>query len=149
MPLPGRITIAVVASVTASHCNERDTVTAANDNLIPKNSKDHGLPRMTWWGNVGTEGWIEYSFKKAKTISRAEVYWFDDSGAGGCRVPESWQLLYHNGTTWQPVEAETPYPVEKDQFNSVTFKPVNTKQLRMEVQLQNKYSGGILEWRLP
>jgi len=142
-------TVAVVASVSASHCYERDTLTAINDNMIPTNSNDHDVPRMTWWGNTGTKEWITYSFNKTKTLSQAEVYWFDDSGMGGCRVPESWQLQYHDGTTWQPVKAEAPYGVQKDQFNTVAFKPVKTKQLRMEVQLQENYSGGVLEWRLP
>jgi hypothetical protein len=38
--------------------------------------------------------------------------------------------------------------VEKDKFNSVTFSPVQTSALRLEVQLQEDFSGGILEWRI-
>jgi hypothetical protein len=38
--------------------------------------------------------------------------------------------------------------VEKDKFNSVRFKPVETKALRLEVKLQQGFSAGILEWRI-
>jgi len=30
----------------------------------------------------------------------------------------------------------------------VTFNPVETQALRLEVQLQPEWSGGILEWRV-
>jgi hypothetical protein len=51
------------------------------------------------------------------------------------------------------VERQRPHPagsygVAKDKFNAVTFKPVTTTGLRLEVQLQPKVSGGILEWRM-
>jgi len=36
----------------------------------------------------------------------------------------------------------------RDQFNRVTFTPVTTTALRLEVQLQPKFSGGILERRM-
>jgi len=38
--------------------------------------------------------------------------------------------------------------VEKDKFNIVRFKPVETKALRLDVQLQQDFSAGILEWRI-
>ena len=34
-----------------------------------------------------------------------------------------------------------------DKFNKVAFEAVTTAALRIEVQLQDKFSGGILEWR--
>jgi len=46
------------------------------------------------------------------------------------------------------VSASAPYGVEKDKFNRVPFEPVTTKQLRLVVQLQPEFSGGILEWRV-
>jgi hypothetical protein len=45
------------------------------------------------------------------------------------------------------VENTTEYAVAKDRFNRVEFKPVETKMLRIEVQLAPNVSGGILEWR--
>ncbi len=35
-----------------------------------------------------------------------------------------------------------------DQFNRCTFDPITTEVLRLEVQLQPNWSGGILEWKL-
>ena len=35
-----------------------------------------------------------------------------------------------------------------DRFNRVTFDAVETKALRIEVQLQPEWSAGILEWRV-
>ena len=35
-----------------------------------------------------------------------------------------------------------------DKFNRTTFTPVETTGLRIEVQLQPKFSGGILKWRV-
>ncbi len=142
-------TVAVIAKPTASHCNPNDSVSALNDNVLPRSSNDHDIPRFTWWGHLGTQEWVSYEFQKPKKISQAEVYWFDDTGRGSCRVPASWRLLWQDGTSWRPVEATSSYGVEKDKFNRIAFKPVMTKAIRIEVQLRPNVSGGILEWRLP
>ena len=34
------------------------------------------------------------------------------------------------------------------QLNTVTFKPVTVKAVRLEVKLREGFSGGILEWRV-
>jgi hypothetical protein len=135
-------------TASASHCNHGDTVDALNDGLEPKNSNDHGIPRFTWWPHKGTSEWVQYDFQRPKKTSATEVYWFDDTGHGGCRVPQSWRLLYKDGDQWKPVAASADYGVKRDQFNRVTFPPVTTTALRLEVQLQPKFSGGILEWRM-
>jgi len=38
--------------------------------------------------------------------------------------------------------------VAKDQWNRMRFQPVRSAALRIEVELQENYSGGILEWRV-
>jgi len=103
---------------------------------------------MTWWDHKGTVEWVERYFDKPTKFSAAEVYWFDDTDHGGCRVPQSWKLLYKSGDDWKPVETSGDYGVAKDKFNKVTFKPVTTTGLRLEVQLQPEFSGGILEWKM-
>ncbi|MBN1346352.1 MAG: glycoside hydrolase family 127 protein [Phycisphaerae bacterium] len=142
-------TIAVTARPTASHCFERDTVAALNDNVLPKSSIDHAIPRFTWWDRKGTDEWVAYTFDKPRAFTKAEVYWFDDTGKGSCRVPASWRLLWRDGKEWRPVEATSPYGLAKDQSNVLTFKPVTTDELRIQVKLRPGVSGGILEWRLP
>jgi len=131
-----------------SFCHPSDSAEACFDGLLPKNSDDHSIPRMTWWNHKGTAEWVERYFDKPTKFSAAEVYWFDDSGHGGCRVPQSWKLLYKSGNDWKPVETAGNFGVAKDKFNKVAFAPVTTTALRLEVQLQTKFSGGILEWRM-
>jgi len=38
--------------------------------------------------------------------------------------------------------------VEKDKYNKVTFETVKTEGLRLEIQLPDKFSAGIHEWRV-
>jgi len=132
----------------ASFCHPSDSVGACFDGLLPKNSDDHKIPRMTWWDHKGTVEWVERYFDKPTKLSVTEIYWFDDSGHGGCRVPKSWKLLYKSGNDWKPVETTGNFGVAKDKFNKVVFAPVTTSALRLEVQLQPKFSGGVLEWRI-
>jgi hypothetical protein len=133
---------------TASHCFDNDTVTALCDGMVPANSNDHGIPRHTWWDHRGTTEWVQYDFAQPKQIKRVEVYWFDDTGVGQCRVPKTWRVLYRDGEQWKPVANPSPCGVEKDRFNRVTFEAVTTRGLRLEVELQPDFSGGILEWRV-
>jgi len=134
--------------VSASHCFESDTVEALIDGLEPKSSNDHSIPRFTWWDHRGTTEWVQYDFEKPRRASAVEVYWFDDTGAGNCRVPESWKLLHRNGENWKEVGGASGYPTKTDTYNRVTFKPLETTALRIEVRLQPDFSGGILEWKV-
>jgi hypothetical protein len=133
---------------TASHCFENDTVDAVSDRMEPKNSNDQSIRRFTWWPERGSEEWITYDLEKPRKVSAVEVYWFDDTGVGQCRVPKSWRVEWLDGDQWKPVSASGPYGIEKDKFNRVRFEPVTTKQLRIVAQLQPEFSGGILEWRV-
>jgi DUF1680 family protein len=127
----------------------RDSLGAINDGLSPTSSGDKSIPRFTWWDHKGTEEWAGLTFDEAQRITVAEVYWFDDTGGGGCRVPKSWRLEWLDGETWRPVKNASAYGTAKDSFNRVTFDPIEAKGVRLVVQLQGGFSGGILEWRLP
>jgi len=140
-------TIAREGKPAASHM--RDSSRAINDGLSPSSSNDHSVPRFTWWDHKGTQEWVSLTFKKPQRISCVEVYWFDDTGRGGCRVPKSWEVQCLDGETWRPVTHASGYGTAKDTFNQVTFDPVETKGIRVVVQLQKGMSGGILELRLP
>lgn len=137
-------------SVRASHCWEADSVEAVYDGLEPRNSNDQTIPRFTWWPQKGNFQWIERTFDPPRTVSQVHVYWFDDTGTGGCRVPESWRLLYRERDgRWLQVAPTTAFGVDKDRYNVVPFAPVTTDALRIEVKLRDGFSGGILEWRVP
>jgi hypothetical protein len=92
--------------------------------------------------------WIEMTFAKPATVSEADVYWFDDAPGGGVRVPASWKVVYKDGEAWKPVETVDQFGVAKDAWNTVTFKPVTTSALRIEVVLQPGVSAGLQEWRV-
>jgi hypothetical protein len=133
---------------SASHCFAGDTLDALSDGLEPENSNDHEIPRFTWWEHRGSVEWVQYDFPAPKKVSSTEVYWFDDTGVGECRVPESWQLFYKSGSLWVPVGATADFTVKPDAWNRVEFPAVETTALRLEVQLQPQFSGGILEWKV-
>jgi hypothetical protein len=136
------------APAMASHCGDADTVAAISDGRVPKTSNDNSIPRFTWWDHRSSKEWVQYDLKGRKKVSAVEVYWFDDTGVGSCRVPQSWRLLYKDGDKWTPVANASGYGTEKDKFNKTTFDAVETEMLRIETQLQPNVSAGILEWRI-
>ena len=146
-PVP-RPTIASRAKVSVSHCNRNDEPAALNDQIEPPNSHDLSIPRHTWWSHLGSKEWVQYDLDEPATVDRVEVYWFDDRDTGGCWVPDSWRLLYRDGVTFKPVTGASTYTADVDKYNRVTFNPVTTNALRIEVQLRKGRSGGILEWRM-
>ena len=133
---------------TASHCFENDTVEALGDGLEPSSSNDQSIPRFSWWDHRGTKEWAQFDFGEPKRVSYVEVYWFDDTGAGQCRLPKSWRVLYLEKGHWRPVSSPISSQIAKDQWNKMAFQPVSTAALRIEAELQPNYSGGILEWRV-
>jgi DUF1680 family protein len=143
-PLP-RPTVASTSKVTVSGGrNPR----AINDQAEPKSSEDASNTYFHWWPRKGTTEWVDYTFEKSAAVSEVEVYWFDDTGHGECRVPRSWRILYKDGDQWKPVENREAYGVEKDRYNKISFKPVTTSALRLEVTLQPNWSAGIQEWKV-
>lgn len=139
----------LLAARNASWCNPADTIAAIMDGKVPQNSADKGIPRFTWWDHRGTEEWVDIALPVPTTLAKIDVYWYDDTGTGACRVPASWEVLYSSDSAaWQPVKALGPYGVEKDQFNRVKFEEVKVSRLRIAVKLQPDASAGILECRL-
>ncbi|MFG0251287.1 MAG: glycoside hydrolase family 127 protein, partial [Phycisphaerales bacterium JB038] len=141
-------TLASRSKATSSFCHAQDSPKAVNDQLEPKNSNDHDVPRLTWWPHKGTTEWMQLDLPKASRIAGVEVYWFDDTGRGECRLPASWRLLYPTGNDWGVLAEVEAANVVKDGWNRVRFDPIRTDRMRIEVQLRDGYSGGVLEWRL-
>jgi Beta-L-arabinofuranosidase, GH127 len=134
------------ATVSASFVH--DDLESIRYKATPSSSNDQSIPRLTWWDHRGTDEWVQYDFTKSTGISSAELYWFDDTGTGQCRVPASWQLLYRDGDDWKPVQDASAFGVQPDTFNHTTFRKVTTTGLRVQVKLQEHFSGGILQWRV-
>lgn len=133
----------------ASHTNHSDAVGAVADSVDPRDSDDHAIARHTFWPHTGTLEWLQANFDEPRKVRSVSVYWFDDTASKGrCRVPASWSLSFRDGDTWVPVATTDEFGTYKDQFNSVTFEPVETTAFRLEVQLQENYSAGVLEWKI-
>jgi hypothetical protein len=141
-PLP---TLASRAKVTASPAGRN--LRAVNDQGEPRSSRDGTNSFFHWWPEKGSTEWVAYEFDTPTSLSEVEVYWLDDTGSGESRLPAAWRVLYKDGEEWKPVEAAGPYGVEKDAYNKVTFKPVTTSALRLEVTLTPQWSAGIQEWK--
>jgi DUF1680 family protein len=133
---------------SASHCWSSDTVEALGDGIEPGRSNDQDIPRFTWWDHRGTEEWVQYDFAGPKKVSAVSVYWFDDTGVGSCRSPASWKVLYRETDQWKEAGHASTAGVTADRYNKVTFDPVETTSLRLQVRLQPGFSGGILEWKV-
>jgi DUF1680 family protein len=140
---------------------------ALYDQIPPVNSFDGSSTYLALRPQLGNEAWVQYDFSVPETVQSVDVYWKDDKQY--CQVPESWRLLYHSGAEWVPVENLSDYGVEKDRFNTLTFKPVTTDALRLEIVLQGLdfkkgelgppdgnympedtrwYETGIIEWQV-
>lgn len=141
LPAPG-------VTPSASHCWGTDTVLALCDRLEPAGSNDHAMPRHTWWPRRGSTEWVQLDFDRPRSLSGLSVYWFDDgppSGSGGCRVPAAWRILYRDGDGWKPVPDPAGLTVEKDRYNTARFGSITTTAIRIEADLREGYSGGVLE----
>ena len=150
--LPPPLPFAARAHASASHCHRGDSLNALADGRLPRSSSDEELPRFTWWPRCGGSEWVQYDFDEPTEVSAVEVYWFDDREAGGCRVPLRARLLAKGGDAkeaddWRPIPSAQP-GCERDRFNRVTFEPRRVRALRLEVELEEGRSGGILEWRV-
>lgn len=132
----------------ASHCCETDTTDALCDGIEPKGSGDRKLRRLTFWPHRGSEEWVSYELPEAEEVSGAEVYWFDDTGVGACRVPASWkvQVKASSEAPWRDVTTERPGVANR--FNGVSFAPARAKAVRLVVKLRKDFSGGVLKWNL-
>lgn len=137
-------TIAFLSKKSSSGAKE--DLNLISDQYDPKNSNDHSRGYIHWWSQKDTTVWVQYDFQKPETVSECEVYWFDDGPDGGCRIPESWRILYRQGSEWNPVNPSGEYKTTKDGWDKIQFKPVKTSGLRLEIDLQKEYSSGLHEW---
>lgn len=147
MRTPDPANLATAGRITAS-CPMRGTsdLNGLRDGKAPKQSSDTVQPRLTWWPRKGSSEWAQCEFARLETVKGVRVFWFADHPKGGCKLPKSWRLLYRDGNDWKPVPGAAGYGLAPDQFNHVSFPPLKTNGLRLDVELQPDASGGIHEW---
>jgi hypothetical protein len=144
-----RPTLTSKATVTTSYHRGGMDPAHIHDQLLPLNATDGFAPNFDFWPHKGTAEWIAYEFAEPTRVGSVAVSWFDDTGSGECRLPKSWRVLYRDASgAWQPVRATTAYAVRKTDPVKVTFEPVTTQALRLEVQLVERFSAGVYEWQV-
>ena len=121
-----------------------------NDQWEPKRSSDTSKPYHYWWLKRGTQEAISYRWEEPQLVENVQVYWLDfDHYDGNFRVPESWALYYETADgQWKEVEDHEPYTVLKDCYNSVSFRRVKARALKIVAKLREGQSGGVLEWKV-
>ena len=144
---------ATIASESHVSGSLKANYSAITDHLLPADSNDHSIPYFHWWPKQASTEWICYEFASPATVKSSTVWWFDDGPWGGCRVPKSWKLYYWKDADeadgqWLPVTNTAPYGIKKDVANAVTFKPVTTTKLKLEVTLPDDNSAGLFEWEV-
>ena len=137
-------------SLQAHASSSTDWAPGLNDGFEPQNSSDIDKSYFYWWLKDGSEEWVEYSFDKAVTLSSSSVYWLNlDHYDVNYRVPESYKISYQNKKgEWVEVKNHSAYETQLDQYNTVSFKPVKTKAIRLNAKIQKGFSAGILEWKV-
>ena len=136
-------------SKVSSSSERMPALSAINDRLVPKDENDRSVPYTHWWPKKDCTEWLGYEFPQEATVQSATVYWYDDGPWGGCRVPQSWRILYQDQQgQWQPVSGADGYPTDKGAACTVNFDPVKTKALRLEVTLPADNAAGLFEWSI-
>lgn len=140
-------TLASGSRVTASSRQNRNLLRSICDGEVPANESDRSIQYYHWWPKHGGTEWVSYEFDAPATISTSIVYWYDDGPWQDCRVPQSWKLYYKDASgEWKEVENPDKYTTNKGVANQVSFVPVTTKAVKLEVVLPEKNSSGIFEW---
>ena len=137
--------LAAVARASASNISGDTSVAGLNDGFTPRNSHDVQHSSYANWPNTGTQ-WVEYDWSQPVSTKQTEVYWWDDHR--GVRLPKACRLKFWDGNNFIEITKASGLGVAGDQFNVTTFAEVTTTKLRLEMDGSEKYSTGILEWRV-
>jgi DUF1680 family protein len=143
------------------------SIRAIYDQLDPLNSEDGSAPFLRIRPQSGDQAWVQYDFSKPTRVSSVDVYWKNDKQY--VIPPRTWRLLAKVGDEWRPVSSGDDFGVASDRFNRVSFEPLESSGLRMEITLAAKvyprntlgppdgnyldedltwYETGLIEWRV-
>jgi DUF1680 family protein len=143
--IPGGVNLAVVAKPSCSHVSGDTTAAALNDEYDPRNSRDNRRGSYGNWPTRGTQ-WVQYDWSQPINTSRIDVYWWDDRQ--GVRLPKAARLSYWDGSAFVPVANASSLGVAGNRYNTTTFDEIRTAKLRLEIDANDTYSTGILEWKV-
>lgn len=132
----------VAMSFVNSNCQPEGLSTPGD----PASSSEQPASLAHWWNHKGGTEWAEYSWEEAIDVTRCEVYWFDDTGRGECRLPVDWHIEVFVDGAWKWIEST--YVVRPDTWCEAKFDKVRTTRLRVVVTMQDGWSAGIHKWRV-
>jgi beta-xylosidase len=135
---------ALTATRSTSYVSSWENLAAVNDGYTPTSSADRSHPVYGNWPQQGTQ-WVQYDWTGPVTLKQADVYWFDDNQ--GIDLPASCQLQYWTGSAWATPPGATSCGVAANTYNTVTFIPVTTTRLRLNITSRSGLSTGVLELR--
>ncbi|HOW72617.1 MAG TPA: glycoside hydrolase family 127 protein [Phycisphaerae bacterium] len=139
------INLAPMAKPSTSFVSGHETLDAMNDDFEPGGVNDHSHGCYGNWPQTGTQ-WVQYEWSEPVSTRKVDVYWWDD--ARGVRLPKACRLLYWDGKGFVPVKEAAGFGVAGGQYNSTTFTEVTTSKLRLEFDGKERFSTGIIEWRV-
>ena len=139
------VNLAVVAEASSSYISGDTSLAALNDEFDPTRSRDRRRGSYGNWPRRGRQ-WVQYAWSQPISTRKVDVYWWDDNR--GVRLPRACRLLYWDGESFVPVRHVSGLGVAGDQYNTTTFEEVRTSRLRLEIDSNDTYSTGILEWKV-
>ena len=145
-PIP---TLASQAKIAVSFARPGMSADRLNDQQMPRNATDGFAPAFDFWPHKGGTEWVSYEFGKPAKVSSVTVSWFDDTGMGECRLPSAWRLLHRDDTgQWQAVTGASEFAIRNKEPVKVTFTPITTSAMKLEIDLQPDFSAGLYEWEV-
>jgi DUF1680 family protein len=139
------VNLAIVAEPSTSYVSGDTTPTALNDGYDPRSSRDARRGSYGNWPRRGTQ-WVQYDWSQPISTARVDVYWWADGR--GVHAPKASRLLYWDGNAFVPVANAAGLGVAVNQYNTTTFDEVRTSKLRLEIDSNDTFSTGILEWKV-
>ena len=144
--------IAVLATVSGSGRGGAPGM-GLNDGLTPNSVPDQMrqyLSRPQQGNNRRpsrlTSQWYQYDWAHPVTIDEVAIYWYNFDNL--TKLPQAYTLKYWDGKEFVPVKNPSGMGLVNDQYNNTTFDEVTTSKLRLEVDSVERFSAGILEWKV-
>ena len=135
------------AEISMSFVNSNCQPWGINDGIEPESSGQQPKALAHTWPHKGGEEWFQYTWETEMAVSGVAIYWFDDTGRGEIRLPESWKLQAMQNGEWQDVPLDVA-PIALDEWCEVAFDKVTTTSVRIVVKQQDRWATGIHEWKV-
>ena len=123
-----------------------ETLDAINDGFEPRGVNDHSHGAYGNWPQTGTQ-WVAVRVEPAGQHA-ARSMCIGGTIRRGVRLPAACRLLYWDGKRFVAGAGRGGLGVAGGRYNTTTFEEVTTPKLRLEFDGQEKFSTGIIEWKV-